>query len=218
MRFRPSILLLSIALAGCRGAASPAASCVEPTEVRALQEELDAKNRKSLASAIAGALATPGYERITPTVVIEFIPGLSPENPRSDRPPPTVLAKAPERGLHAQESIVATAAAENAPSKIVFATTECSAGSSCGCELRPEYHFASAPGGRVVIVRLSPQIHRDPVSQCGPCGFGCGMPSPPLNPTSYALPVDDVSKVDIIDVPYEWHRLNVECEKMIPAP
>ncbi|MDI1451332.1 hypothetical protein [Polyangium sp. 6x1] len=227
MRIRPSIVLLSIALAGCGGAASPGGShveppggsCVEPAKVQKLQDALVAKNGESLASAVARALGTPGYERITPAVVHEFIPGLSPENPRSDRPPPTVLAKSPERGLLSEEAIVATPAAENAPSKIVFGTTACSAGSSCGCSLRPEYHFASAPGGRVVILRLNPQIHSDDkVLQCGPCGFGCGMPSPPPIPTSYVLPVDDVSKVEIIDVPYEWHRLHVDCEKMIPAP
>jgi hypothetical protein len=218
-----AVLFAAIAVSGC---------CRSPEALH----ELDVLNQTRSGQNKQEALQRYLTEHRLTKVALEeatYVPSMPPSEPPPEVPPAQpapradgapeplpsfwLLAKPPARGLQ-QSEWIHRQDQPGKPPRAFSASSVCLSGSSCGCDLRPDYALATSADGRVVVLRLNPTIHKDEVKQCGSCSVGCGQPSPPEPPRAFALPVDDVSKVDVVDVPFDWYGLHVRCSEEIPAP
>lgn len=101
---------------------------------------------------------------------------------------------------------------------VIFAGPRCMRGSSCGCTTPMRHFFGKAAEGHIVIVEPKPNVHTRTVIRPGSCGYGCGQPSPPQPPAYFELPVNDMTLVEFVELPFELWDVVVTCEDPTPRP
>lgn len=92
-------------------------------------------------------------------------------------------------------------------------------GGSCDSRAPWFLKMARDHDGKVVIVRMNIEWGYRTIKKCGSCGYGCGVPSPPVPGAVYELPaktLDDVA--GFVDLSVHQDIVSVDCDKPIPMP
>lgn len=203
------VAIASLTLAGC---------CSSAEVVRQVEIAREAQNRSRQQAELQRYLTEHKLTLIdVPNVSRPLFPPPEPETQKRGVEM-RVVAQRPERGLGSSEWLMDRSPFADDPPGLAFQGAGCLSENSCRCSLHSMYKFATAPDGRVVILRLEPQIEVERVRECGECSVGCGQPSMPTPRAMFRLPVTDPARVEVVPVPFTYVDVSVSCSSPVPAP
>ena len=115
------------------------------------------------------------------------------------------------------KGLLSLPASGSTASTLAYPERRCARESACGCQVPMVTHYGR-DGDHIVIVRMVPDIHEHTVTRSGQCGDGCGHPEPPELPTIRSLGAIEPSRVEIVDLHYDFDRVIETCDQPLPAP